>query len=118
MIEASRLLREIYAAEPLAHHVVAELKPGVSVRTDEEWEAYLRTHTFRAEHGVGTARMGSDDGAVVTPDLRVRAVDGLRVVDASVFPTLVSGNTNAAVVAVAERASDLIREPSLAREAH
>lgn len=109
MIAACRMLREIYAAEPLAGHVVAELKPGRDVQTDADWEAYLRGFTFRAEHGVGTARMGSDDRAVTDPQLRVRGIEGLRVVDASVFPTLVSGNTNAAVVAVAERASDVIR---------
>jgi choline dehydrogenase len=114
LIEGARLVRAIYDAPVMRKHVVEEMRPGPAVETDAEWENYLRTHTFRGEHGVGTARMGADQDSVVDPELRVRGVRGLRVVDASVFPTLVSGNTNAAALVVAERAADLIRGAALA----
>jgi choline dehydrogenase-like flavoprotein len=113
LIEAARLVRAIYEAPAMKERVVKEMRPGPAVQTDAEWVEYLRTHTFRAEHPVGTARMGTDAAAVVDPELRVRGVRGLRVVDASVLPTQVSGNTNAAIMVVAERASDLIRAAAL-----
>jgi choline dehydrogenase-like flavoprotein len=80
------------------------------VQSDEEWEAYLRASAFRVYHPVGTCRMGSDDSAVVDPELRVRGIQALRVVDASIFPTIPSGNTNAPTIMVAERAADLIMD--------
>ncbi|MCX2933740.1 GMC family oxidoreductase N-terminal domain-containing protein [Mycobacterium sp. CVI_P3] len=108
LIAACRQAREIMQTSVMkARHVVEEL-PGDTVQTDEEWTKFLRGNAFRPFHPVGTCRMGSDDNAVVDPDLRVRGVDGLRVVDASVFPTVTSGNTNAPVIMVAERAADLI----------
>ena len=82
--------------------------PGEDVETDAEWTEYLRRQSFRPFHPVGTCRMGSDENAVVDPELRVRGIEGLRVVDASVFPTITSGNTNAPVIMIAERAADLI----------
>jgi choline dehydrogenase len=106
---ACRQAREIFRTPVMRAKDVAEEMPGEAVQTDEEWAAYLRTHAFRPFHPVGTCRMGSDDDAVVDPELRVRGVEGLRVVDASIFPTITSGNTNAPVIMVAERASDLIR---------
>ena len=114
LTEAARLVRAIYDTPAMKERVLAEMRPGPGVQTDAEWAAYLRTHTFRAEHPVGTARMGADDASVVDPQLRVRGLRGLRVVDASVFPTLVSGNTNAATLVVAERAADLIRGAAVA----
>jgi choline dehydrogenase len=107
--EAARLTRVVFDTDPLRSMVTEEMSPGAKVQSDTDWATYLRSHTFRSNHPVGTARMGSDDDAVVDPDLKVRGVDHLRVVDASVMPTLPSGNTNAATIAIAERASDLIR---------
>jgi choline dehydrogenase len=109
LTEAARLVRAIYDTPAMKRRVLEEMRPGPGVQSDADWANYLRTNSFRAEHPVGTARMGADDASVVDPELRVRGVSGLRVVDASVFPTLVSGNTNAAVLVVAERAADLIR---------
>ena len=79
------------------------------MQSDQEWADYLRKTAFLGYHGVATCRMGADEHAVVTPDLRLRGLDGLRVVDASVMPTLIRGNTNATVIMMAERAADLIR---------
>ena len=85
--------------------------PLATVRNDEQLEHVIRTTAVTAHHPAGTCRMGaaSDPMAVVDAELRVYGTEGLRVVDASVFPDLVGGNINAAVVMIAERASDLIR---------
>jgi choline dehydrogenase len=82
--------------------------PGDDVQTDAEWEAYLRAHAWGAQHLAGTCAMGPGDAAVVDPELRVRGVEGLRVVDASVMPLVTSGNTNAPTIMIAERAAALI----------
>lgn len=109
-IEGFRLQRKIYAAEPFAKHATEELIPGPSVQTDEEILGFWAKEGMSTYHPVGTAKMGaaSDPEAVVDKELRVHGIEGLRVVDASVFPLIPSGNTHAPVVAVAERAADLI----------
>jgi choline dehydrogenase-like flavoprotein len=105
-----RLARAIAATDPLASRIVRELKPGPGVGDDDEdLAASLRERVELIYHPVGTCRMGTDDGAVVDPSLRVRGLDGLRVVDASVMPIIPGGNTNAPTIMVAERAADLIR---------
>ncbi len=88
--------------------------PPSPPRTDDEIMAFVRQNVGTTYHPVGTCRMGSDDDAVLDPQLRVRGVEGLRVVDASVMPTVPSGNTNAPVIAIAERAAEFIggRSPS------
>ena len=86
-----------------------ELRPGVHVRSDESLRQYIRESCGTAFHPVGTCRMGSDPEAVVDPQLRVHGVEGLRVVDASVMPTLIGGNTNAPTIMIAEKAADMIR---------
>lgn len=108
LIAACRQAREIFRTPVMKARDVLEELPGDQVETDSDWTDYLRQVAFRPYHPVGTCRMGTDDVAVVDPQLRVRGITGLRVVDASVFPTITSGNTNAPVIMVAERAADLI----------
>jgi choline dehydrogenase len=110
-VEVCRTVRTILSSDPIAAYVTSEKMPGDRVSSDAEWEEHLRSSSFGMSHPVGTCRMGSDrdDGAVVDPQLRVRNVGRLRVIDASVMPTLVSGNTNACTIMIAERAADLIR---------
>jgi choline dehydrogenase-like flavoprotein len=110
LVAGMRLAREIARQAPLASRIVRELKPGPDVGDDEEdLVAALRDRVELIYHPVGTCRMGADDGAVVDPSLRVRGLEGLRVVDASVMPIIPGGNTNAPTIMVAERAADVIR---------
>ncbi|GAT16030.1 glucose-methanol-choline oxidoreductase [Mycolicibacterium thermoresistibile] len=108
---AGRKVREIFQSPAMRPHVIAENAPSRGVETDDEWAEFIRNHCFGGSHWVGTARMGadSDPDAVVDPQLRVRGVSGLRVADASVMPTLTSGNTNAPCVLIGEKAAELIR---------
>jgi choline dehydrogenase len=103
-----RIMRDIVESPPLSKLVVGEALPGKRVETDEDWEQYLRKAAWGAQHPVGTCKMGSDPMAVVDPELRLKGVEGVRVVDASIMPTLTSGNTNAPTIMIAERAADLI----------
>jgi 4-pyridoxate dehydrogenase len=106
-----RRLRAICQQAALRPFVAGEVAPGAGKDSDAELDAHIRATAATAHHPLGTCKMGvdSDAAAVVDPDLRVRGVAGLRVVDAAVMPDLVGGNINAAVVMIAERASDLIR---------
>lgn len=108
LLQGVRLARRILATEPLARHVTEELLPGSEHQDDDALRAHLRAKTQTLYHPVGTCRMGVDDDAVVTPELRLRGLDGLRVVDASVMPALPRGHTNWPTVMVAERAAELI----------
>jgi choline dehydrogenase-like flavoprotein len=110
LVAGMRLAREIAGQPPLAEVVLKELKPGADAVEREELEADLRRRLMLIYHPVGTCRM-SDTGedAVVDSQLRVRGVEALRVVDASVMPTITGGNTHAPTVMIAERAADLIR---------
>ncbi|HTV78522.1 MAG TPA: GMC family oxidoreductase N-terminal domain-containing protein [Steroidobacteraceae bacterium] len=104
-IEAAR---HIYGTPPQADLVARETAPGAQVRTDADLEAYIRATASVTQHPVGTCAMGVGPEAVVTPELRVHGLAGLRVVDASVMPSVVGANTNAAVIMIAEKASDMI----------
>ncbi|HXP03006.1 MAG TPA: choline dehydrogenase [Stellaceae bacterium] len=106
-----KLVRRMAQTAPLSDFVARELKPGADVESDEALDAYIRTTAATAHHPLGTCKMGpdSDQMAVVDPQLRVRGIEGLRVVDASVMPDLVGGNINAPVIMIAEKAADLIR---------
>jgi choline dehydrogenase len=110
--------REIASAGPLAAVLAEEWSPGGTVRTRADLRRTVRATLESLYHPVGSCRMGTDEAAVVDPQLRVRGIDGLRVVDASVMPTLVRGNTNAPTIMIAERAADLITgrtlDPTLA----
>jgi len=107
-IEGVRLTMRWAAARPLAGRLAGPLRAPAS-RSRADVVAFIRAHAQTAYHPVGTCAMGPDESSVLDPCLRVRGVDGLRVVDASVMPTIPRGNTNAPTVAVAERAADLIR---------
>jgi choline dehydrogenase len=109
MLAGVRFVRRIAAAKPLADYIAAEEMPGPKAQSDEELLAFLREHGDTVFHPTSTCRMGTDERSVVDSRLRVRGLEGLRVVDASVMPAVVSGNTNAAVIAIAEKAADLIR---------
>jgi len=102
-------LRILYA-RPFDDIRGEEVAPGVHARSDAEIEAFVRRSASTTWHPAGSCRMGADDMAVVDARLRVHGVEGLRIVDASVMPTLVSGNTNAPVIMIAEKAADLIRD--------
>ncbi len=112
LIAGVKLARSIFKEPSIRKYLTAEVQPGASVETDEELKQYLRESAFTGKHSSGTCKMGVDEKAVVDPELRVRGVEGLRVVDASIMPVVVSGNTNAATMMIAERAADLIKSPS------
>jgi len=103
-----RLARSLAATASLRPYVESEYKPGPTARTDDELLDFARNYGATIFHPSGTCKMGSDPGAVVDAQLRVRGVDGLRVVDCSIMPTLVSGNTHAPVVMIAEKAAALL----------
>jgi len=101
--------RRILATPHMAHYVLEEYLPGPSVTTDAQMLEHARNTGGTVFHPTSTCKMGIDTMAVVDPELRVIGVEALRVVDASVMPTVVSGNTNAATIMIAEKAADLIR---------
>ena len=107
LVRGLELAREIAAQSPMASHRGERFHPAAE--QEDDLAEYVRANCQTLFHPVGTCRMGTDELAVVDPELRVRGVDGLRVVDASVMPTVPRGNTNAPTIMVAERAADLIK---------
>ena len=103
-----RLARKITRQPALARYVAEELVPGARVESDADFEAAIRKNAVSNLHPVGTCRMGADEAAVVDPRLRVNGIAGLRVVDASVMPSVPAGNTNAPTIMIAEKAADMI----------
>ncbi len=109
LIEGIRLGRRIVAAAPFARLRGAEIAPGLNVETDAALRAYVSRNAQTYYHPVGTCKMGVDPMAVVDPQLRVHGLEALRVVDASIMPTIPRANTNAATIMIAEKAADLIK---------
>ena len=103
LIKGCRIVREILNGPAFLEHRIAERLPGPHVQTDAEWRDYLRDTAFLGYHPSGTCKMGSDAMAVTAPDLKVRGIEGLRVADASIMPSLISGNANATVMMIGER---------------
>ncbi|MDI6024776.1 choline dehydrogenase [Corticibacterium sp. UT-5YL-CI-8] len=103
-----RVARDLASQTAMQPFIEAEFFPGPQCQSDDEIDEHIRRTSITVHHPAGTCRMGSDDASVVDPELRVRGVAGLRVVDASVMPDLVCGNINAAVIMIAEKAADLI----------
>jgi choline dehydrogenase len=103
-----KLTREIFAQPAFAPYRGAEIAPGAAVRTDDEINAFVRAKADSAYHPSCTCKMGVDEMAVVDPETRVRGLEGLRVVDASIMPSIVSGNLNAPTIMIGEKAADII----------
>jgi choline dehydrogenase len=111
LIAGCRQVRAVFETSPLVEHVVREALPGSAVKTDEEWEGFLRSaNAWGSKHPSGTCKMGIDEYAVVDPELKVRGVQGLRVADASIMPEVTSGNTNAPTIMIGEKAADMIMQ--------
>ncbi len=108
LIRAFKIARRTFAAPAFEKYKGWEAIPGPDVQSDDEIEAYIRANAYTVHHPGSTCRMGVDKDAVVDPDLRVHGIEGLRVADASVFPLVVGGNTNAPAVMVGERGADKI----------
>ncbi|MGH8742193.1 MAG: GMC oxidoreductase, partial [Burkholderiales bacterium] len=101
-----KLVRRIVNTPPMRDYVAGEFVPGAAVRTDDEWLAFCRETGDTVFHPTSTCSIG----AVVDENLKVKGIEGLRVIDASVMPAVPSGNINAAVIAVAEKGADLVKQ--------
>ena len=108
MREGMRWIRKVFNTPPLANFIKTEVSPGVSIKTDTEWENFIRDSAQSVYHPVGTCAMGTDAMSVVDPNLRVHGIKDLRVVDASVMPRITSCNTNAPTIMIAEKGAAMI----------
>jgi choline dehydrogenase-like flavoprotein len=117
LVEGAKLSREIFAQHAFDSYRGEEIFPGSAARTDAEIETFVRRKAETIYHPVGTCRMGRGADAVVDSELRVRGIEGLRVVDASIMPTLIGGNTNAPTMVIAEHAAALMNSTSAAHPA-
>lgn len=109
-IRGLKLTQDILAQRPLKKFIKAERLPGPGVKTDDEYFSFICEHSKTSHHPVGTCRMGPDPTAVLDTRLRMNGIEGLRVADASIMPTIISSNTNAAAIMIGEKAADMIRE--------
>lgn len=110
LAKGAQIARKIIAQDPFRRHGVEEIHPGPAVQGDAAFRDFVRDNAKTIYHPVGTCAMGANGSAVIDPRLRFNGLEGLRVVDASVMPTIVSGNTNAPCIMIAEKAADLIKE--------
>ena len=109
LVAGVRATRRIVEAKAMDALRGAEVSPGVEVQSDEQILDYIREKAQTAYHPVGTCKMGNDDMAVVDAELKVRGIEGLRVADGSIMPTLMSGNTNGPIIMIGEKAADMMR---------
>jgi choline dehydrogenase len=109
LVAGVKAARRMCQAEALAEFRREEIKPGVSVQSDSEIEDFLCNEGWGIWHPVGTCRMGQDRFAVVDPELKVHGVQGLRVADASVMPSVTSGNTNAPTIMIGEKIAEMVK---------
>jgi len=109
LVAGMKIARRIVNNKALDRYRAFEMNPGVRCQTDDELLGFARQYGHTAYHVVGTCKMGSDPGAVVNDELRVHGLASLRVVDASIMPTMTSGNTNAPVIMIAEKAADMVK---------
>jgi choline dehydrogenase len=114
LLSGTRHARRIFAAAPLARYSAAETMPGPDRDSDEELIDFMHRSGMNLHHPVGTCRMGEDPMAVVDSRLRVRGIAGLRVIDASVMPTVTTGNTNAPTIMIGEKGAAMVREDAAA----
>ena len=110
IVDGLKLLRRLLATPQLQRFIVSEFLPGPEIESDEQLLDFARRRGGTVFHPTSTCRMGIDAMAVVDPELRVHGIEGLRVADASVMPTVVSGNTNAATIMIGEKLSDMVRQ--------
>jgi choline dehydrogenase-like flavoprotein len=109
MVEGFRMIRRIVGTEPMDALRGEEYSPGREIETDAQILTWIRNNAQTAYHPIGTCRMGREPNAVVDERLKVIGLEGLRIADASIFPTMPSGNTNAPAIMVGEKAAELIR---------
>jgi choline dehydrogenase-like flavoprotein len=108
-IDGIKVTQEVGRSKSMMKFVEREHFPGAACKTKQDYIDVARANARSSYHPVGTCKMGRDDLAVVDPQLRVRGIDGLRVCDSSIMPHIVSSNTNAPTIAIAEKAADMIR---------
>lgn len=108
LLRGMRLIRRVFGTPAFATYRATETVPGAAAQSDADLISYIRSGAYTVHHPVSTCRMGADSLAVVDPQLRVIGIEQLRVADASVFPSIIGGNTNAAVVMIAEKAADMM----------
>jgi choline dehydrogenase len=113
LVESVKLARRLAGAKAFEPYRGVETFPGPQVRSDEEISEYIRNRVETLYHPVGTCKMGNDPLAVVNSELRVHGIEGLRVVDASIMPDIIGGNTNGPTIMIAEKAADMIKGSSL-----
>ena len=111
------MMRRISSQEPFARILQKEHAPGSEIVSDEDLMAFARRAGTTIFHPSGTCKMGQDPNAVVDERLRAHGLDGLRVIDASIMPTMTSGNTNAPTIMIAEKAADMIRQDAKTSQA-
>ena len=108
LIAAGKTCSALLQTKAFAKYVKAPLHPAAMPKTDDEWAQFTRAGAAPVFHPVGTCKMGVDDLAVVSPDLKVRGVENLRVIDASIMPQIISGNTNAACIMFGHKGAEMI----------